>query len=488
MACQDPIRPPAPRLAYHGQLRRNVQFAPHCASQFPQKPNTSPYGVVAHILAGGVQPWNPTTDTTYGTVNTLLGQANVGWIRVDFDWGRVIGTSLDTNQLNWAPMDAAMNRAVCSGLNVLGGLAYTPGVASTRPGLVDSMRFAYMPDSVRYWAAFVRAAVNHYPQVRYWSIWNEPNTTSWFRGYAGETDVVPAYEALLDAAAPGIRQNVDAQGRRYLVGPELAGGLNDSSDQWLRRVLVDRGSLIDVVAVHHYSDTSGTGVRNYVSGLPNRLALPSWPWPIWLTESGVTGCNATDKNKRRNPSSYCTGPYRAYISDAFQSQFVGSVLSAMQAAGGAPWAKTFIYDGTSEVARDSVGEAYGLFSGVRTNSLVARPAYTTLASTAGPLTITGSAQYVSTPQNVTVTATRNVPGTGSYYVVWELMYCYHSTTNQGCDNKWYPYTSGSASGPTYTVGYQVYPQTAYAYLRLHLYAWQGGPLIGWNQWNIYGPG
>lgn len=466
-------------------LRRNgsVQFTEHCTSRFPQKPTASPYGVVAHVLAGGIQYGNPTTDTTYGTINTLLGQANVGWVRVDFDWGRLIGSSLDTNNLSWGGIDAAVNRAVCGGMNILGTLAYTPAVASTRSVPVDSMRFTYMPDSLRYWAAFVRAAVNRYPQIRYWSIWNEPNSTSWFRGYAGELDVVPAYEALLDSAAPGIRQNVDAQGRRFLVAPELAGGLNDGSDQWLRRVLVDRGPLIDVVAVHEYGATTGAGVQQYVAQLPSRVNLPfQWPWDIWLTEVSVTGCNATPYGAARAQLTYCTGTNLSYIADDFLSSFTVGVFQAMQTPGSSPWAKTFTYDASSEVVSDSVGESYGLLGGARANSVFGRPAFTAYAGVAGPLGVSGAATYAS-GQNVPVTAAPAVPS--SYYFVWEYQWCYNGNAPGDCDHQWHPYTAGTG---VVSISPYVYRQDYYVYTRVRQYAWQNGPQIGSGEWDITGDG
>lgn len=487
-ACQDPLRPQMSGRdrAIPGALRRSAQFTPSCASQLPPKPDASPYGVVVHLLAARANPVppDPISDTTYGTISRLFGEANVGWVRVDFDWGRVIGTSLDVNQLNWTPIDATVNRALCSGMHVLGGLAYTPAVASTRTVPVDSMRFTYMPDNVGSWAAFVQAAVTRYPQIRYWSVWNEPNSPGFFRGYAGEADVVPAYEALLDAAAPYIRQPADGQGPRNLVAPELAGGRNDGSDPWLRRVLVDRGSIIDVVAVHTYGDTSGAGVRDYVAGLPGRLALPSWPWPIWLTEVGVTGCNATPEGLRYTLG-YCTGPNQSYIADGFQSGFVSSVVNAMRAGGGAPWAKTFFYDAVSEVLRDSVGEAYGLLGGARANNLFARPAFTVYASLAGPLGVSGAGYGYD--ENVTVTATPAVPT--SYYYVWEYQWCYNGRAPGDCDHQWHSYNEGQ---DLTSIAPYVYRQDYYVYTRVRQYAWKNGtqlgPQIGGGRWDITGAG
>lgn len=490
-ACQDPIRPITPaRVRPHEAVRRSVQFTPRCVSQFPAKPASSPYGIGVNLLAlrPNASPPDPTADTTYGAVNTLLGQANIGWLRVDFDWGRSIGTSRDTSQLEWRAVDAAVNRAVCSGANVLGVLAYTPGWAVNRAVPVPTKKYTYLPDNMSDWAAFVRAAVTRYPQIRYWSIWNEPNGDQVgnrlgdFRGYGTETSpdqLVPAYEALIQAAAPHIRGNPDGQGRRFVVAPELAGG-GAATDTWRRRVLTDQGANIDVVAVHRYGEA--TTIRDYVAGPSGRLGLPSWPWAVWLTEAGPTGCNEGAANVRSSLA-YCVsrnGSERIYIEDQYQASHLTSVLEAMQGR----WAKTFYWHSHTENVALDVGNDYGILRGARANALVGRPAFAAYAQLAGPLGITGPQFAEGGYAQVTVTPA--VPSASRpYHYVWSYRWCFQGDGGiYDCTVTWYPYDEGSDMR---AVDVYVSPEDYWVEVRAQQYNAAGGIRIGGAVHRVFGP-
>ena len=96
------------------------------------------------------------------------------WVRIDINWSLIQRggpTSYD-----WASFDRVVRAARSRNLNVLAGILYTPAWA--RPGTADS---AYPPADLATYAAFARAAVQHYAPmgVRHWEIWNEPNIHFW---------------------------------------------------------------------------------------------------------------------------------------------------------------------------------------------------------------------------------------------------------------------------------------------------------------------
>lgn len=483
-ACHDPVSTRSLRAVNAGALRRSsAPFASSCAGipAFPAQPASSSYGVGVNTL-GPIVSYDPVTASTYGSIATLVRESNIGWVRQDFDWGRAIAPGaarVDTGQIDWSRMDVAVNNAVCRGLNVLGNLAYTPAWAAPRlTNVPDSLKWKYLPDNLNDWAAFVRAAVVHYPQIRYWSIWNEPNAANFFLGQSpGRTrdQLIADYNLLIQYAAPQIRGNVDGQGARYLVAPELGGAAAADANYWLNGVLAPQGSNVDVVAVHAYG--SRTSIPSYMQGIVGQTTRP-----VWLTEAGPTGCNTTAPTQRKALSDqgwyYCVGTNQSYIDDQYQASHVSAVLQAMPGH----WAKTFYWHSHTEVVGNYDGsDDYGILHGARSNAIVGRPAYTTYAGIAGPLGISGG-DYGSN-QNVSVTATPAAPA--SYYYVWEYEWCYNGNAPGDCDHLWHPYASGSMS----TISPYVYKQDLWVYVRVTQYAWQNGPQIGaTGAWVINGDG
>lgn len=451
---------------------------------FPAQPATSRYGLVVNTLAP-IVPWDPIKPQTYDTLATLVRQANVGWVRVSFNWHEIAADEYkrDTSLIDWTTWDAVMNAASCRGLNVLGNVAYSPSWATRRPelaGVPDSLRPYYLPDDLADWARFVRAIVNHYPQIRYWSIWNEPNAEKFFRGSGWELTSqarVPAYNALVQAAASHIRGNYDAQGRRYLVAAELAGGLNDGSDLWLESVLAEQGQNVDVVAVHAYGEAFA--ISSYMRGLSGRINVPSWPWPVWLTEVGPTGCNEGQTDARRDTLGYCVAlstplnsTKKIYIDDTYQLNHLQGVISAMLGTSPARlWERTFYWHSHVENGAEGAGNDYGILRGARWNSMFARRAFQRLAEVAGHMPTSGP-NWFSGNASFTVSVTSPVPGT--YYYVWDRMRC-STLASIGC--KTTTYQSLAAGQDLLSVSTGISATDREVNVRVRQYQRQGGHLL-----------
>lgn len=351
----------------------------------------------------------------------------------DVNWA-AIGVGGNDNESrpagnNWALLDATIDRAVrCRGLNVLANISYTPPWTTQRlRGVVSQpIRARYLPDDLNDWAAFVREAVARYPEVRYWSIWNEPNTTDAFRGWnnGATADLVEDYNRLLDYAVPQIVANPDGQGRRSVVALELAGADYAALAPWVRGVLGGRHKgNVDFVAYHHYGRDYEIRDKLYNLVAEHDGDVGGWRWPVWVTEAGPIGCNdlrqpdgAADL-RARGRYEYCTGDSLAFIADDFQGRHVGGVLTYMrQSPAGARWAKTFYWHSHDETifdpaARGYVGTNYGILAGAKANALRGRPAFTNYAQIAGPLVLSGPTYGYN--QRVPVTATPAV--SDSYY-------------------------------------------------------------------------
>jgi hypothetical protein len=151
----------------------------------------------------------------------------------------------------------------------------------------------FAPPRPRDFRHFATAAARHYPWVRYWLIWNEPNKRLWLRPTRAAIYVQhllnPGYEAI-HAALPSARVGGGVTGPR--------GGLGGVSPvAWIRGMARAHAKL-DAYAHHPYPSTpaetpSSGGCRNCPSitmaTIRKLLILVRHyfgPKPIWLTEYG----------------------------------------------------------------------------------------------------------------------------------------------------------------------------------------------------------
>ena len=140
---------------------------------------------------------------------------------------------------------------------------------------------------------FATAAARHYPWIRYWLIWNEPNKRIWLRPTRAAIYVQhllnPGYEAI-HAVLPHARVGGGVTGPRG-----AAGGVAPTT--WVRSMARAHAKL-DAYAHHPYpaspSETpSSGGCKNCpwitMATIKKLLILVkrSWgPKPVWLTEYG----------------------------------------------------------------------------------------------------------------------------------------------------------------------------------------------------------
>ena len=151
----------------------------------------------------------------------------------------------------------------------------------------------FAPPHPRDFRRFATAAARHYPWIRYWLIWNEPNKRIWLRPTRAAIYVQhllnPGYEAI-HAVLPHARVGGGVTGPRG-----AAGGVAPTT--WVRSMARAHAKL-DAYAHHPYpaspSETpSSGGCKNcpWITMATIRkllvLVKRSWgPKPVWLTEYG----------------------------------------------------------------------------------------------------------------------------------------------------------------------------------------------------------
>lgn len=150
------------------------------------------------IAAGGSLPdMSPGQRETYMSGLEALG---AGWVRFDFDWSKIQPDSQDS--YDWSTYDNIVQSATAHHLKVIGIIDFTPAWARSSP-CTDQKQC--QPQDPKDYARFAAALSERYQSqgLHYWEIWNEPNTTAFFK----PAPSVKAYSSLLKAASQSLHQH-----------------------------------------------------------------------------------------------------------------------------------------------------------------------------------------------------------------------------------------------------------------------------------------
>jgi polysaccharide biosynthesis protein PslG len=255
---------------YNGSMKKGIIVVIFLMVLLPfvQPANVSilPYGINVHLVENDVLQ--------------KVVDAGIKWIRTGANWSAV---EIKKGSFDWSQVDRVVNFADSHDLSILFVIAYTPGWANENKG------FIYPPDKVSDWENFVRITVNRYKnKVKYWDIWNEPNSLDFF---ALGKDVF--VEKIFLPAAKVIRS---ADPSAFIVGPGLAhlNSLNAEWYFWLKYILTECRDYIDIVSHHIYKNEGvyyiyelleiGEALLPSVQSIIEETGHGSKP--LWITETG----------------------------------------------------------------------------------------------------------------------------------------------------------------------------------------------------------
>ncbi len=221
--------------------------------------------------------WAQAQNPTYGEVThyldgytaDLVSELGAGFVRLDFDWYRI---ETSKGNFNWGSQQDAVSNAGARGQQIFASLAYTPGWANGNQGN------NVMPANIQDWRDFVQAAVLQFPEIRYWGVWNEPDSTHFL------SDPNRYYELAWHAR--DVIKSIDPS--LLVLGPEVsAGGIVSG---WFRNVMQGWGnSIFDIVTVHYYND--GSSETKWVDQfMDSRVAPYRYNKEVWMTETGRNFC------------------------------------------------------------------------------------------------------------------------------------------------------------------------------------------------------
>lgn len=269
-------------------MRRRITFAHSLASAFVAFACVVTLGLAATPAAAFPKPVLPAPLT-----NELFGlhvsDPNSNWPAVSFSTVRLhdTGTSWREMQpapgeLNFATLDARVDRALSGRREVLMVLGQTPRWAAARPDepSYNGLGAASEPLDMAAWRYYVRALGYRYKgRITKWELWNEPNIKGFFTAQP-ETMVAMAHQAYR------ILKRIDPA--NVIVSPGIAvRTLN--SPTWLDRYLEAGGwQYTDVVGVHLYvlSRQRPESILGSVTKVRAIMAKHGVNKPIWNTESG----------------------------------------------------------------------------------------------------------------------------------------------------------------------------------------------------------
>jgi len=222
----------------------------------------------------GVNGHIPSTEDFEG-----MQRAGITWVRVDFTWDVV---EPRPGEFRWALFDRVVAEAERYGVNLLAVTGYCPRWASSGPDRYSP------PRDTSEWTAFVSTVVGRYRgRIRHWTLWNEPNSDSFFHG--------SLEQFIRQVLIPGARAAKAADPDCRIVGPDLAHLSGSDWDRWLDRICLEAGPFLDVVSHHVYKDKPKAvlreldGRKKFYEGptvkeiLQKRGMLSR---PFWLTETG----------------------------------------------------------------------------------------------------------------------------------------------------------------------------------------------------------
>jgi hypothetical protein len=238
----------------------------------------------------------------------LLGELGPAFLRVNLRWDLIAGSepadpSDDRDPAyNWTAYDDVSRRASASKMELLLHIFGTPAWANAGAGI------NVPPTDAAALEAFAYAAAKHFPDVRRWAAWNEPNLSlflapSWER--LGE-ELVPiaaeAYAGICNAVFSGVHRAGDEGGTEKKVAcgvtsPRGRGGEAIAPLRFLRE-LKEAGARFDAYAHHPYArrpdispstpppDRFTVSLGNIDDLFSELDRLYGSSMPLWITEYG----------------------------------------------------------------------------------------------------------------------------------------------------------------------------------------------------------
>jgi hypothetical protein len=239
----------------------------------------NPFGVLEFLHWN--HPWNSykySSNRDLEKAISLMQEAGVGWVRVDFLWGDI--EPLEGN-FDFAKYDRIVELLRSKGIHILGILHYSADWASA------CGQWNCPPKNNKVFVNYARKVIGRYKgKIKYWELWNEPDSATYWK----EQDGLKSYCVLLKDVYIAAKQ-IDPDCK--ILNGGLANGLGSINN------LYDNGAkdYFDILNIHFFQTPLYAGSIKAVSSYP-KLAYKimqrngDGDKKIWLTEIGCPGLSS----------------------------------------------------------------------------------------------------------------------------------------------------------------------------------------------------
>ena len=206
---------------------------------------------------------------------SLMQEAGVGWVRVDFLWGDIEPLE---GEFDFAKYDNIVQRLRTKGIHILGILHYSADWASS------CGQWNCPPKDNKLFVNYASKVIQRYKgQVKYWELWNEPDSATYWK----EQDGLKSYCVLLKEVYTAAKQ-IDPECK--ILNGGMANGLGSINR------LYDNGAkdYFDILNIHFFQTPLHDGAIKAVASYP-KLAYKIMQRngdghkKIWVTEIGCPG-------------------------------------------------------------------------------------------------------------------------------------------------------------------------------------------------------
>ena len=247
--------------------------------------------VTSPAALGGValHPWRLGPDTTplpfwplrdpakREAIFSAIQAMGIKNARVDLRWYMV--EPLIKGVRDWSEFDAIHKSAMAHGVTLLPIVAMPPSWANGGGG---AWTFPKRPQDFE---DFMTAAIERYPDIPAWEIWNEPNLIAF-----SQPVVDPA--KFVDLLAAAHRAKLRAESGTTIISGGLLSTGSDAKQFFEQMIKLHAFDYVDGFAIHPYGPAAPDALYSPFLGLPyfhDRLVQIGKPnVGIWLTEYGAS--------------------------------------------------------------------------------------------------------------------------------------------------------------------------------------------------------
>lgn len=236
----------------------------------------NPFGVLEFLHWN--HPWN---NHKYSSIRdlerstSLMQEAGVGWVRVDFLWGDI---EPEEGKFDFSKYDDIVRLLRSKGIHILGILHYSADWASS------CGEWNCAPKDNKLFINYASKVIRRYKdQVKHWELWNEPDSSTYWK----QQDGLKSYCVLLEEVYTAAKQ-IDPECK--ILNGGLANGMSSINK------LYDNGAkdYFDILNIHFFESPFNPGSLKAVASYP-KLAYNimrrngDGHKKIWITEIGCPG-------------------------------------------------------------------------------------------------------------------------------------------------------------------------------------------------------